>query len=119
VPQRAPVPRAVPLLKTESHAKGCNFTKEVKLVEGSNLAGNADFADESNFADCSNAAKEVCDSTNKNNSGLNKCQHYKESDATASTVTRHWNKVCRQHQSSQADPGATIQTSLDARLSAM
>ncbi len=36
----------------ESHAKGCNFTKEVKLVGGSNLAGNGDFADESNFAEC-------------------------------------------------------------------
>ncbi len=86
---------------------------------GSNLAGNGDFADESNFAKCSNAAKEVCNSTNKNNSGLNKPQRYKGSDATATTAACHWNKICRQHQSSQADPGTAIQTSLDARLPAM
>jgi hypothetical protein len=102
----------------ESHAKGSNFTK-VKLVWGSNLAGNDDFADESNFAKCSNAAKEVSDSTNKNNSGLNKCQHYEGSDATTRTATCHRNKVCRRHQSSQTDPSIAIQTSLDARLPAM
>ncbi len=56
---------------------------------GSNLAGNGDFADESNFAECSDAAEEVCDSTNKNNSGLNKDQRYKGSDATATTATHH------------------------------
>ncbi len=95
MPQRAPVPRAVSLLKTESHAKGCNFAKEVKLVGGSNLAGNGDFVDESNFSECSNAAKEVCNSTNKNNSGLNKCHRYKGSDTTATTTTHHQNKVCR------------------------
>jgi hypothetical protein len=109
----------VSLLKTESHAKGCNFTKEVRLLGGSNLAGNGDFADESNFAECSNAAKEVCNSTNKNISGLNKRQRYKGSKATATTATCHQNKVCRQHQSSQADPGTAIQTSLDAQLPAM
>jgi hypothetical protein len=87
----APVPRAVSSLKTESHTKGCNFTKEVKLV------GNGDFADESNFVESSNAAKEVCNSTNKNNSGLSKRQRYKGSDATATTATRNRNKVCRQH----------------------
>jgi hypothetical protein len=103
----------------ESHTKGCNFTKEVKLVGGSNLAGNGDFADESNFVKCSYPAKEVCDSANKNNSGLNKRQRYKGSDATAKTATRHWNKVCWRHQSSQVDAGAAIQTSLDARLPAM
>jgi hypothetical protein len=81
--------------------------------------GNGDFADESNFAKCSNAAKEVCNSTNKNNSGLNKRQCSKGSDATAKTATRHLNKVCWRHQSSQVDPGAAIQTSLDARLLAM
>jgi hypothetical protein len=43
------VPRAVSLLKTASYAEGCNFTKEVELVGGSNLAGNGNFADESNF----------------------------------------------------------------------
>jgi hypothetical protein len=119
VPQRATVPRVVSSLKTESHAKGCNFTKDVKLVGGSNVARNGDFADESNFAKCSDAAKEVCNSTNKNNSGLNKRQRYKGSDTTAMTATRHWNKVCRQHQFSQADPGTAMQTSLDARLPAM
>ncbi len=35
VPQGAPVPRVVSLLKTSSYAKGCNFTKEVELVGGS------------------------------------------------------------------------------------
>jgi hypothetical protein len=88
-------------------------------VGSSNLAGNGDFADECNFAECSDATKEVCDFTNKNNSGLNKRQRYKGSDATATTATHHRNKVCQQHQSSHADPGAAIQTSLDARLPAM
>ncbi len=93
MPQGAPVPRAVSLLKTASYAKGCNFTKEVELVGGSNFAGNGDFADESDFAEHSNAAKEVCDSTNKNISGLNKRQCYKGSDATAMMATCHCDKV--------------------------
>ncbi len=97
MPQRAPVLRAVSLLETESYAKGCNFTKEVELAGGRNLAGNRDFPDESNFAKRSNAAEEVCNSTNKNNSGLNKPQRYKGSNATATTATRHQNKVCWQH----------------------
>ncbi len=65
MPQGAPVPRAVSLLKTASYTEGCNFAKKVELVGGSNLAGNGNFADESNFAKRSNAAKEVCDSTTK------------------------------------------------------
>jgi hypothetical protein len=93
VPQRVPVPRAVSLLKMASYAEGCNFTKEVELMGGSNLAGNGNFADESNFAECSNAARDVCNSTNKNNSGLNRCQCYKGSDATATTAMRHCNEV--------------------------
>jgi hypothetical protein len=60
---------------------------------GAVISWNGDFADESNFAECSNAAKEVCDSTNKNISGLNKRQCYKGSDATAMMATRHCNKV--------------------------
>jgi hypothetical protein len=93
VPQVVPVPRAVSLLKMASYAEGCNFTKEVELVGGSNLAGNGDFADESDFAERSNAVEEVCDSTNNFFSGLNKCQCYKGSDATATMATRHCNKV--------------------------
>jgi hypothetical protein len=49
--------------------------------------------DESNIAERSNAAKEVCDSTNKNISGLNKHQSYKGSDTTATMAMRHCNKV--------------------------
>jgi hypothetical protein len=49
--------------------------------------------DESNFAECSNAAEEVCDSTNKNMSGLNKYQCYKGSDATAMMAMHHLDKV--------------------------
>jgi hypothetical protein len=81
------------IAKEGNYAKGCNFTKEVKLVEGSNLAGNGNFADDSNFAECSNAAKEVCDSTDKNNSGLNKRQCYRESDATSTMTTCHRDEV--------------------------
>ncbi len=93
VPKGAPMPRAVSSLKMASYAGCCNVTKEVELVGGSNLAGNGNFTDESNFAERSNAAEEVCDSTNKNISGLNKCQCYKESDATATMAMRHRDKV--------------------------
>ncbi len=93
MPQKAPVPRAVSLLKAESYAKGCNFTKEVELVEDSDLAVNGNFADESDFSKCSNAAEEVCNSTNKNNSGLNKHQCYKGSDTTATMAMRHCDNV--------------------------
>jgi hypothetical protein len=89
--------RAVSSLETESYANGCNFTKEVELAGDSNLAGNCDFPDESNFAERSDAAEEVCNSINQNNFGLNKCQRYKGSNATATTATRHQNKVCQQH----------------------
>jgi hypothetical protein len=44
--------------------------------------------DESDFAECSDAAEEVCDSTNKKISGLNKFQCYKGSDATTVMATR-------------------------------
>ncbi len=90
---RAPVPRAMSSLMTASYAEGCNFTKEVELAEGSNLAENGNFADESNFAKCSNGAKEVCNSTNKNKSGLNKHQRYKGSDATATMAMCHCNEI--------------------------
>ncbi len=87
------MPKAVSLLKRASYAKGCDFTKEVKLAEDSDLSVKGNFADESNFAERSDAAKEVCNSTNKNNSALNKCQCYKGSNATATTAMRHCNEV--------------------------
>jgi hypothetical protein len=49
--------------------------------------------DDSNFAKHSNAAEEVCDSTNINISGLNKRQCYKGSGATATMAMRHRDKV--------------------------
>jgi hypothetical protein len=76
-----------------SYVKGCNFTKEVELAEDSDLAVNGNFADKSNFAKRSNAAKEVFNSTNKNNSDLNKRQCYKGSDATTTMAMRHCKKV--------------------------
>jgi hypothetical protein len=86
-------------------AKGGVITKDGKLRQGLQLhqggwtcggqllAGNGNFADESDFAERSNAAKEVCDSTNKNISVLNKCQCYKGSDPTATMAMRHHDKV--------------------------
>jgi hypothetical protein len=86
-------------------AKGGVIAKDVKLRQGLQLhqggwtcggqllAGNSNFADEIDFAERSNTAAEVCDSTNKNISGLNKRQCYKRSDATAMMAMRHHDKV--------------------------
>jgi hypothetical protein len=62
-------------------------------VGGSYLAGNGNFPVEINLVERSNAAKEVCDSTNKNISGLNKCQCYKGSDTTTTMAMHHHDKV--------------------------
>jgi hypothetical protein len=49
--------------------------------------------DKSNFAKHSDTAEEVCDSTNKNISGLNKRQCYKGSDTTSTMAMHHCDKV--------------------------
>ncbi len=67
MPQRAPMPRAVSLLKMARYDKGSNFTKVVELAEDRDLAVDCDFTDESNFAKRGNFVEEGRDPTNRNN----------------------------------------------------